>query len=94
MGGGHAENTVMPDFRSKQASFLQDLAGVLCTPPPPPRDFELTDECWDSMAMISTIALIDNHFSITIPIEALRSCRSVGQLSDQICRTLGEEPVS
>jgi acyl carrier protein len=48
----------------------------------------LTEETWDSMAIISTIALIDSTFGITVPISDLRACGTVGELIAVIDKTL------
>ena len=35
---------------------------------------------WDSLAVISTIALIDDYFHITVSTEDLRACKSLAGL--------------
>jgi len=65
------------DFRP----FLADLAEVLEVEPSLLTDDSALDNTnWDSMSIVSTIALIDEHFSLTLPAEAFRECSSVGDL--------------
>jgi acyl carrier protein len=62
------------------AGFLAKLAGVFeldssaVTP-----DF-VVGERWDSMAVLATIALIDEQFDVTVPIDGLTGCTSVADL--------------
>ncbi|QGQ98477.1 acyl carrier protein [Paenibacillus psychroresistens] len=37
-------------------------------------------EEWDSMATVATIALIDEHFDITLKAEKLTSCLTLGDI--------------
>lgn len=61
--------------------FLNDLAALLETSPGSiNQDYPLNDQNWDSVAVISGIALIDKHFHKTVPGDALSSCTSVGEL--------------
>ena len=69
------------DFGSKEAVFMRELAGLLAAEPPLASDFALSDENWDSMAVIAAIALIDNQFGVTVPGDRLKSCTTVGQLA-------------
>jgi acyl carrier protein len=63
------------------AIFMNDLATLIEANPAELRDdYELNDNNWDSMAVISGIALIDRHFGVTVPGDALVSCGSVGEL--------------
>jgi acyl carrier protein len=62
-------------------AFLNDLASLLETAPESiGPDYPLNDSNWDSVAVISGIALIDKHFDTTVPGDALASCGSVGEL--------------
>jgi acyl carrier protein len=62
------------------AGFLAKLAAVfeVETSAIQP-DFSLSGR-WDSMAVLATIALIDENFDVTVPIEELTECRSVADL--------------
>jgi len=63
------------------ADFLAELAVILEAPAGSlDDDFELTGDRWDSLAVLSTIALIDAAYEITIPADDLLSARSVGEL--------------
>ena len=61
-------------------AFLIDLAEVLEADNPVDSGTVLTDENWDSLAHISTIALIDEHFDVTISGSDLQSAETVGQI--------------
>ena len=64
-----------------QAAFLSDLADVLELPASELiPSFELTEEKWDSLAIISSIALIDDHFGITVSGKDLGGVKSIGDL--------------
>ena len=41
---------------------------------------ELNEDSWDSLAMVSTIALFDELFSKELSIDALKACRTVGDI--------------
>ena len=62
-------------------AFLSDLADVLEVDRAAlTDDFALDNTNWDSMNIVSTIALIDEHFRTTLPAEAFGSCSSIGDL--------------
>lgn len=46
------------------------------------RDFRLEDATWDSMAVVSTIALIDELYDVTVSADALSECQTVGDIED------------
>lgn len=74
-----------------EQAFLADLADVLeVDADEVSRDFELTSENWDSGAVLSAIALIDEHFGVTVPAKELRECASVGALLDQVRDSLAQ----
>jgi acyl carrier protein len=62
------------------AGFLEQLATVFevdstaVTP-----DFSVAER-WDSMAVLAIVALIDEHFDVTVPIDGLTSCASVADV--------------
>lgn len=65
--------------------FLKDLAELLEVEPEDlHKDFILDDDNWDSLEIVSAIALIDMHFDITIEGKVLRDCKNVGSLLDII----------
>lgn len=43
-------------------------------------DFTLNDENWDSLAHLSTLALIDEMFGVTVPVKDLTKCKSIRHL--------------
>ena len=43
-------------------------------------NFILSDDIWNSLAVISTIALIDENFNITISGDLLNNCKTIGDL--------------
>lgn len=44
-------------------------------------DFLLTEEAnWDSLSLISTVAVIDQHYNIQIKGTELMSCNSIGDI--------------
>ncbi|NBV82811.1 acyl carrier protein [bacterium] len=61
--------------------FLSRLAEVLQVSPSELVDsFKLDENNFDSLALISTIALIDECFNTTVNIEKLMACRSIKEL--------------
>lgn len=61
--------------------FFEDLAAILEVEPGELQpDFVLNQENWNSLSIVSTIVLIDEYFSIAIPGENLRECKSLGEL--------------
>ena len=67
------------DSQSKDQEFLKRLARVLEVKTVD-AGFVLDERNWDSVAIISTIALIDDHFDITVSGIELQNCKSVGEL--------------
>lgn len=43
-------------------------------------DTELEEGAWDSLAVVSTIALIDDVYDITVHPEKLSECKTVGDI--------------
>ena len=73
--------------------FGRGLAEILSVSPGSVEPgLELNEDNWDSMAMISAIALIDETFGITVPVEGLTRCRSVGDLVALVNSMLPENP--
>ena len=93
--GGCDDQINMKNFDEAQEPFLQGLAELLSTKRQKLMpEFALTDENWDSMAVISCIALIDEHFDVTVPGNSLLACQSLHDLIatiDAARRRRGEE---
>jgi acyl carrier protein len=65
---------------SKEA-FMEDLAAILEVEPDElNHDFALDQDRWNSLAIVSTIVLIDEQFAVTIEGDKLRECASVDEL--------------
>ncbi|MBI5092971.1 MAG: acyl carrier protein [Candidatus Hydrogenedentes bacterium] len=64
---------------SNQA-FLDELAEALDYGGAITADSPLGEDIWNSMAIVSVIGLIDEHFDVTVPGEALQKCATVGAL--------------
>ncbi len=47
-------------------------------------DFELDSENFDSVCVVSTIALIDEYFDVTVNGKSLAQARTVGEVIDLI----------
>jgi acyl carrier protein len=61
-----------------QAEFIAELFTLLNgSPDRLDTDYQLDESNWDSIMVISSMALIDKHFNVIVPGEALLSCRSV-----------------
>lgn len=63
----------MSDFRSGLAEILEVEAGELND------GFEL-GELWDSLAVVSTLALIDEVHDVSVSAEDLAECKTVGDI--------------
>jgi acyl carrier protein len=64
-----------------QSRFRQGLSGILSVPEvllTP--EFELNERNWDSVVVISVIALIDDTYGVTVPAARLAGCRSLGEI--------------
>lgn len=53
-------------------------------------DTELEEGAWDSLAVVSTIALIDDVYDITVHPEKLGDCKTVGEIEALIASERGE----
>jgi acyl carrier protein len=68
------------NFMDKE-SFLEELAEVLELDLEELQDdFELSEDDWDSLAMVSAIAIIDEQFNIILDGDKLQECSTIGQL--------------
>lgn len=64
-----------------QVIFLQDVATLLEVDPADLKEtFELNEDNFDSVAVVSTIALIDEHFDLTVKGRELANVKSIGEL--------------
>ena len=73
-----------------QSAFLSDLADVMELPASDlTGSFELTEEKWDSLAIISSIALIDDHFGITVSGKDLNGVKTIQELLALIAKQKG-----
>jgi len=67
--------------------FEQKLAAVSKLPPGELRDETPIDPgSWDSVEILELIAAIDEGFRVTVPINELNGCRTVGELRALIGR--------
>ena len=66
-------------------AFMKDLAEVLEVGIGDLKDqFELSNDVWDSLTIVSTIALIDEHFEIVVDGGDLADCSSIKALIEKI----------
>lgn len=49
--------------------------------------FELNENNFDSLALISTIAIVDEHFGITLNVDKLTACQNIQSLLDLVGQT-------
>lgn len=68
-------------------AFLEELAALLEVEPSAlTPEFELTSDNWDSLAVVGTIVLIDEHYGITVDAKALADCQSIEVLGALIAK--------
>ena len=72
----------------KSGQFLRDLADLLEVGVDT-LDVETSigEYLWDSMAVLAAIALIDETYGVSMEVEPLQSCRTVGELLAHIRST-------
>jgi acyl carrier protein len=71
----------------KKAALLKELAGILEVEESELEEhFVLTEERWDSLALISTIAAIDDLFGVSINGKELRDLKTVGEILSVVSR--------
>lgn len=69
--------------------FLNDLAEVLEVEPADLHDnFKLAQGNWNSLALVSTIELIDDNFDVVVDGQTLRKCETIGSLKSIISAKL------
>jgi len=59
----------------KEMADVLDIDAALLTP-----EFNLRDGAWDSLAIVSSIALIDEHFGVIADARALNNCVTFGDI--------------
>lgn len=52
-------------------------------------DFALSANNWDSVAQLGAISVIDEVCEITIPVNELKGCQTIGELLSLVDRSLG-----
>jgi len=63
------------------SEFYEGLAEILeVEPGEVTSDLALDEGVWDSLAIVSTIALIDEVYDRTVSADALSECRTVGDI--------------
>lgn len=50
------------------------------------REYRLTEDKWDSLAVVCAVGLIDESYDVTIDGETLRQCSTVGELLEAIAQ--------
>lgn len=69
--------------------FLKDLANELEVDARTMDDsFSLMGDSWDSVTVLSTVALIDDHFDVSVEGSELEDCENVGQVLSLIRQAL------
>ena len=73
------------------SQFFDGLAEILeISPADVTAELDLTQQAWDSLAVVSAIALIDECFGITVDGAALAKCATVQQVQDLVDAKLGK----
>lgn len=64
-----------------QAAFLEDLANLFEVDTSELKEnYELNEDNFDSIAVVSTIALIDEHFEVTVKGKELSNVKTIGEI--------------
>lgn len=75
-----------------KTEFLEDLASQLEVERAELKeDFELNEENFDSIALVTTIALIDEHFDVAVKARDLSAVTSIGELMALIDKAIEED---
>lgn len=74
----------MNEFYEGLAEILEVEVGEISA------DTELEEGAWDSLAVVSTIALIDDVYDITVHPEKLGQCTTVGEIEKLVASERGE----
>lgn len=71
--------------------FYAELAEILeIEPDQVTPGLRLEDTPWDSLAVVSSIALIDELYDVAVSADALNNCETVGDIEKLIAREKGE----
>ncbi len=71
-------------------NFFSGLAEILeISPSDISPQLDLTQQAWDSLAVVSAIALIDECFGVTVDGAALAKCTTVSQIQDLVAAKTG-----
>ena len=63
------------------STFYEELAEILeVEPGKVTPELRLAEVSWDSLAIVSTIALIDDHYDEAVSAAALTACETVGDI--------------
>ena len=69
-------------------AFLNDMAEILQVDADQlAPQFELNENNFDSLALISTIAIVDEHYGITLNVDKLTACQNIQSLLDLVSQT-------
>lgn len=71
------------EFREGMAEILE-VEPQEVTP-----DFQLDETVWDSLAIVSAIALIDEVYNDTVSADALSDCRTIGDIQKLVADRRG-----
>lgn len=73
------------------STFYEELAEILeLEPGQVTPELRLEDTPWDSLAVVSSIALIDELYDVAVSADALNNCETVGDIDNLILREKGE----
>jgi acyl carrier protein len=75
-------------FMGKLSEVLQVDSDMLT------EDFKLDDEIWDSLAVMSAIAAIDEVYGVTVPAKPLKNCINVRDIFPLIETQLKQEKLN
>ena len=74
----------MSNFYDELAEILEIEADQISP------DLRLDETPWDSLAVVSTIALIDELYDVAVSADALNKCETVGDIEKLVAREKGE----
>jgi acyl carrier protein len=64
-----------------EKAFLESMAAIFEVEADEVNEsYELTEKNWDSLVIVSTIALIDRYFDLTVNGRSLLDCKDIGSL--------------
>ena len=67
------------------SEFYEGMAEILeVDPQDVGPDLDLTKDNWDSLAVVSTIALIDDVYDVMVSPERLQECKTVGEIEQLV----------